>query len=161
MWSLMMAAALAFPDVPARDLDGRTADVRRLEGAPALIALGFSLDSRRDVEPWTTWAIAATGGRLPVVVMPVYGPMPGVVREMVDGTLRRSVEAPLRRNVWTTTARDALVSGLRLDGGERSAIVLIDGRGRVQYVATGAPTAAAKQALLAQWKAIAPGMAGR
>jgi hypothetical protein len=161
MWSLMMAAALAFPDVPARDLDGREAHVERLGGAPAIIALGFSLDSGVEVEPWTTWLIAATEGRLPVVVMPVYGPMPGVVRDMVDGAMRRKVEAPLRRHVWTTTARDALVRGLRLDGHERAAIVLLDGRGRVQYVATGAPTEASKRELLAQWRAIAPGQAAR
>lgn len=156
MWNLLLVAALAFPDIAARDLDGHAASVRQLAGAPAVLAIGLSYDSRHDVEPWTKWLVEATHGKLPVIVMPVYGPIPGLVRDWIDHSMASHVPSDLRGHVWTTLDRAAIVKALDLDANDRAAIVLLDAQGRIRYVACGKPTEASERELLAQWRAIAP-----
>lgn len=153
--TLMLAAALlGFPDVAARDLDGRNVRTSELRGQPAVVALGFSYDSRRAVEPWTRWLVATTERKLPIIVMPVLGGVPELVRGFVDGAMARQTEAPLRRYVWTTTDKNGLVSGLGLTGADATVIALLDAQGQVRYVAKGAMTPAAQADFLKAWKAL-------
>ena len=154
MWDWLIAAALLFPDVEARDLAGRAARVADLRGAPAVLALGFSYDSRRQVEPWSRQLVEGTGGKLRVIVMPVYKGLPGPLRGMVDGAMARAMPAVARPHVWTTTDYDGLAKGLGLGTPTDAAIVLVDGAGVVRHVARGAPTPAAVRALIEAWRGL-------
>jgi hypothetical protein len=152
--ALALAAALTFPDVAARDLDGHAARPSQLRGAPAVFALGFSYQSRHEVEPWTRWLVEATGSRLPVVVMPVIAGVPDFVRGLVAGAMARETAPPLRRYVWLTAERDALVRGLALGNPKGAVLALVDARGNVRHLATGAPTPGGREALLAAWRGL-------
>lgn len=155
MWELVIAAALQFPEVEARDLNGRVVSSRELRGAPVVLALGFSYESRHQVEPWKRAIADETSGRLRVIVMPVYRGMPGPVRGLVDGAMAGATPASARGDVWTTTEYDLLARRLGLGGaGEKAAVVLLDGTGQVRHVSRGAPTPAALRALIDAWSAL-------
>lgn len=154
MWELLLTAALAFPAIDARDLNGRAVHPRDLRGAPAVFALGFSYGARRQVEPWTRALVKDAQG-LKVIVMPVYKGVPGPVRGFVDGAMANATPTALRSYVWTTTDFDELARGLGLDApGDDAAMVLVDGAGMVRHVARGAPTPAAIRALVDAWRAL-------
>lgn len=154
MWDWLIAAALQFPDVEARNLAGKPVRVAELRGAPAVMALGFSYDSRHQVEPWARQLARDSGGKLRVIVMPVYKGLPGPLRTMVDGAMAGAMPAEARPHVWTTTDYDGLARGLGLAEPTDAAIVLLDGAGTVRHVARGAPTPAAVRALIEAWRGL-------
>jgi hypothetical protein len=158
MLSWLMAAALAFPDIQARDLDGKAVTGRSLAGRPTAVLLGFSYESRTAVEAWTRLLVKATRSELPVIVMPVYpAGMPGPIRSWVDGQLAGHTEGPLRRYVWTTTDRSALVQGLGLTGREDTVALLLDAGGQVRCVERGAPSTGSSAEFVQAWQALRGG----
>ena len=154
MWDWLIAAALQFPDIEARTLAGTPVSVTALRGAPAVMALGFSYESREQVEPWSKLLAGETGGRLRIIVMPVYRGLPGPLRAIVDGSMASALPAAARPHVWTTTDYAALARGLALGAPSDAVIVLLDDQGQVRHIARGAPTPAALGALLAAWRAL-------
>jgi hypothetical protein len=158
MWTLLALAALTFPDIQARDLDGKAVAGHDLEGRPTAVLLGFSYGSRTQVEAWTRALVDATRGALPVVVMPVYpAGMPGPVRGWVDGQMASRTEPALRRHAWTTTDHDALVRGLGLGPGADTVAVLLDAKRHVVDLEQGAPTGARTAAFLKAWDRVKGG----
>lgn len=154
MLDWMLAAALQFPTIEARDLNGKAVSSRDLTGAPAVVALGFSYDSRRQVEPWTKQLVEGTRGQLRIIVMPVMKGVPGPVAALVEGAMARTTPAALRAYVWITADHEGLSRGLGLPASTDAAIVLLDGAQTVKFVARGAPTPGALRSLLDTWRGL-------
>lgn len=153
-----MTTLLIFPNIQAKDLDGRAVETRSLRGAPAVVTLGFTYESRNEVEPWSRFIKEATQGRLRVIEMPVYTGMARMMRGVIDGSMARRTPKAAHADVWTTEDYDGLVQGLKLEAPEKqAAIVLLDGSGQVRWVGRGKPTPSAQQAFLTAWKALDAG----
>lgn len=150
----LAAAALTFPDVAARDLDGRDVVPSQLRGHPVVFALGFGVQSRTQVEPWTRWLVAGTHGKLTVVVMPVYPALPATVRSWIDHVIAGQTEPALRRFAWTTVEGDRLRQALGLPADEVTAVVLVDATGQVRFLGHGQPTPTAQRRFLAAWQTL-------
>jgi hypothetical protein len=144
MWHMLLAAALLFPNVHARDLDGRAIETNSLRGAPVVYLLGFSYDSRFEVEAWARF-IKALPTPPRTIQMPVYGGFAAFARPMIDNSMARNTPASVHRDVLTTTDRDVLVRGLSLVGPEReAAVVLVNREGQVTAIERGKPSAASQ-----------------
>ncbi len=144
MLNWLVAAALLFPNIQARDLDGTAVATDSLRGAPVVMLLGFSYESRHEVEEWAHF-LEGVPEAPRTIQMPVYGGMAKFVRPMIDNSMARNTPQAVHRNVLTTTDRDALVRGLSLKDPEKSAsAVLVDAQGRVALIERGKPTPEAR-----------------
>ena len=148
MWELLMAASVMFPNIHARDLDGHEVQTDALRGAPVVYLLGFTYESRHDVEAWGAFFASQPHGPR-TVQMPVYDGLAVLARRWIDGSMARNTPAAVHPDVLTTTDRAPLVGGLHLkDPNARATAVLVDRAGWVVALERGAPTPAARQRFL-------------
>lgn len=142
---LALAAALTFPNVGARDLDGRTLQARQAIKEPVAVLIGFTYGQRAEVEAWARVLPEATSGKLRVVQLPVLTGVAGLARPMIEAGMARGRSKAERGDVWISTDRDALVRGLALENPDgAAALVLVDATGTVRLVVRGAPTPATR-----------------
>ena len=154
-WTLVAAAALTFPNIQARDLDGHAVTPASLQGKPAVLLLGFSYGSRVQVEAWATALEQGAAPHPTVVQVPVYHRVPTLARGFIDGAMARNTPAVAHAHVWTTDAYEPLVQALHLgDPGDDGVAVLLDARGRVACLERGQPRPAALKRLLDAWRAL-------
>jgi len=152
MLSWLLAAALLFPNIQARDLDGHAVATDSLRGAPVVMLLGFSYESRLEVEAWAHF-LEGVPEAPRTIQMPVYGGLARLARPMIDNAMARNTPQAVHRNVLTTTERDALVRGLSLADPEKAAAaVLVDERGVVALIERGEPTPVARARFAAALK---------
>ena len=125
------------PPLRGEFLSGRKAVLPdAAHGRVALVALGFSYDSRFAVEAWTARFRrdfdadrAATFFEVPVI-----GGMARVARPFIDGGMRRGTPPQLREHVITVYGGSAgWKSRLGFRGPDDAYIVLLDRAGRVAW----------------------------
>ncbi len=149
MATLLIVAFAAVAPVPALGpgdlmpplrgvfLSGRKAvlpDAAR--GRVALVALGFSYDSRFAVEAWTTRFRRDFGADSAATFfeVPMIGGMARVARPFIDGGMRRGTPKALHENVITVYGgASEWKSRLDLRGPDDACVVLLDRAGRVVW----------------------------
>lgn len=147
-----LPAFAAFPEIRARDLNGAEVATREHRGKPTVYLLGFSYESRDEVERWAR-ALAAMpprSGATRIVQMPVLSGAGVWARSFIESGLTKKTPKADRPNVMTTTDREALVKGLRLADPDRGAVVVaVDGEGEVRLILRGGPSEAKEKELAA------------
>ena len=139
---LSLPALAAFPDFRAKDLNGAEVTARTLRGQTTLFLIGFSYESRSEVEAWAK-ALAeplkqTKGGALRIIQMPVLSGSGVFARPFIESGLTRRTPKAERANVMTSTDRDALVKGLELKDPDKGAtIALVDAEGETRLLLRG------------------------
>ncbi len=151
---LSLPALAAFPDFRAKDLNGTEVTARTLRGQATVYLIGFSYDSRSEVEAWAK-ALAEPGKQmkrpaLRVIQMPVLSGSGVFARPFIESGLSRRTPKAERANVMTSTDRDALVKGLDLKDPDKGAVIaLVDAEGEMRLLLRG-PVSDAKAQELAR-----------
>jgi hypothetical protein len=152
MWEVLLSAALAFPNVQARDLDGLSVQTESLRGSPVVYLLGFTYESRHEVEAWALYISRMPGGGPRPIQMPVYGGIATFARPWIDRSMAQNTPREAHHNVLTTSDRDVLIKGLALsEPDSASATVLVDAQGQVRFLGRGAPTSEARARFENAW----------
>ncbi|GEM_PF-2681362 len=145
----------AFPDVRGRDLNGSDVATREHRGQAIAYLLGFSYDSRAELESWVKILPELAKRTHPerplrVVQMPVLTGAAVWARPFIESGMAKNTPKAERRNVMTTTDRDALVKGLEISDPDRAAVLaLVDAEGQVRLILRGGPTEANEKELAA------------
>ena len=154
------SAGALFPDVAARDMNGRNVVTREHRGQAVVYLVGFTHESRDEAKLWADalprlTKQAAAGRALRVIRMPVLSGAGVFARPFIEsGVARRTPEAE-RPDVMMTTDRDKLVKGLKVDEPDREGLVaLVDEGGMVRLVLRGGPTEAKEQEFAAALEAL-------
>jgi len=93
-----------FPVLRGQFLSHRDAELPRVSsGKVALVAMGFTYDSRFPVEAWGSWYRATVGSRADVTFfeVPMIGGLSTLGRWFIDGGMRRGTPAELHEHVIT------------------------------------------------------------
>lgn len=155
-----LPALAAFPDFRAKDLDGTEVTARSHRGQAIVYLIGFSYDSRAEVEAWgkvLPELIQRAKAREPlrIIQMPVLTG-PGVwARPFIESGLAKNTPKADRANVMTSTDRDALVKGLDLKDPDRAAVIaLVDAAGEIRLILRGGVTDAKERELAKAMEAL-------
>ena len=155
MWEWMLAAAIAFPAIEAKDLTGKVVQTASVKG-PVVYLLGFTYESRFEVEAWEQ-ALHADAPGLRLITMPVYRGAAKFARGFIDRGMARKTPVAAQSDVMTSVDDDKLIAGLQLQNPEAAAaIVLVDGAGQVVTLVRGSPTPKTRAQLAAAVKGLMP-----
>lgn len=148
---LALPALAAFPDFRAKDLNGAEVTARSLRGQTVVYLIGFSYDSRAEVETWAKALPDLLKQAKPearVIQMPVLSGAGVWARPFIESGLSKNTPKADRSNVMTSTDRDALVKGLELKDPDREAVLaLVDAEGEIRLVLRGKATDAKEREL--------------
>jgi len=148
---LALPAFAAFPDFRAKDLNGAEVTARSLRGQIVVYLIGFTYDSRTEVETWTKALpelIKQAKAEVRMIQMPVLSGAGVWARPFIESGLTKNTPKADRSNVMTSTDRDALVKGLDLSDPDREAVlVLADANGEVRLILRGKVTEGKEQEL--------------
>jgi hypothetical protein len=128
-------------------------------GKVALLTLGFSYDSRVQVEAWAEQYRSRYGtqpGRV-LYEVPMMGSAARLGRWFIDSGMRKGTPKELHRFVLTVYGNsDAWKARLGFSRADDAYVVLIDGQGIVRWMARGAVSPERMQELEAVIQALAP-----
>ncbi|MNK51587.1 hypothetical protein D3C87_704990 [compost metagenome] len=148
---LALPAFAAFPDFRAKDLNGAEVTARSLRGQIVVYLIGFSHDSRAEVETWAKVLPELLKQAKPearVIQMPVLSGAGVWARPFIESGLTKNTPKADRSNVMTSTDRDMLVKGLDLKDPDREAVLaLVDAEGEVRLILRGKATEPKEQEL--------------
>lgn len=125
------------PPLRGIDLNGRPTELPRdSAGRLALLALGFTSGSRRDVEAWTERFRNTFGADSACTFyeVPVLGGMARMLRPMIDGGMRKGTPPELRAHaitVWEGASDWKRRVGFK--AGDTAHLMLLDRSGRVVW----------------------------
>lgn len=153
-------ADLVFPDVAARDMNGRSVVTKEHRGQPVVYLVGFTHESRDEAALWAGVlpALLKRAGTEPaprVVRMPVLSGAGVFARPFIESGVARKTPEAERPNVMMTTDRDKLVKGLQVSEPDREGVLaLVDADGAVRLVLRGGPSEAKERELAAAFEAL-------
>ncbi len=110
---------------------------RDAAGKVALLALGFSYESRLAVEAWVAKFRNATAGRPDVVYyqLPMIGGLGRLAKPFIQRGMRRDTPRDEQRRVITVFGTGDWPDRVGLEDEAAAYLILIDRTGRVQWVA--------------------------
>jgi hypothetical protein len=129
-----------FPVLKGQFLSGREAELpRAASGKVALVAIGFTYNSRFPVEAWGSWYNATMGSRTDVTFfeVPIIGGLATLGRWFIDRGMRKGTPVELHEQVITSYGgtsewKERLsYSAARKDD---AYLVVLDGNGVVQWL---------------------------
>lgn len=154
------SAGLVFPEVGARDMNGRNVVTKEHRGQPVVYLVGFTHESREEAGLWAgvlpELAKRALDGRsLRVIRMPVLSGAGVFARPFIESGVARKTPEAERPNVMMTTDRDQLVKSLAVSEPDREGVVaLVDAEGAVRLILRGAPSEAKEREFAAALEAL-------
>ena len=146
--------AATFPELTARDLDGREAALPAgLPGELTVVLVAFHRSQQALVDSWVPWLEArmAVDSRLRVVELPVLALHWAPGRSAIDGGMAAAIPDPVVRRRTLTVYTDVrrVAAALGIEDRETITVCLVDRSGRVWWKASGGfdrATAAALEA---------------
>ena len=149
----MRTDGLVFPELAARDLEGR---LRRLpdafEGEQNLVVVAFLRRQQSDVDTWVAWfeGVRATRPMLACYEIPMLATRWSPVRRFIDGGMAQAVRESEARRRTLTVYTDVRQVTRALEIGTTRVVtaLLVDAVGRVLWRATGPAAAGDTAALL-------------
>src|SRR5664279_2573234 len=160
-WSGLMSepsakpvAAMRFPRLAARDLEGR---VRSLPddfaGTCNVVVVAFRREQQSMVDSWIAWfdTIAAQHPGVRCYEVPVIAARWSLARPVIDGGMAQAVRAQEARRRTLTVYTDVgrVTDALAIDDTRTVTVLLVDSDGRVRARTTGAATEQGGDGLLA------------
>ena len=148
-----LAIGDAFPRLEAEFLTGRKAVLPdAAAGKSALVMMGFTYDSRVEVEAWAEYVRRefGTNGKVTFFEVPVIGGMGRMAKWFIDSGMRKGTPKELHENVITVYGgadRWKKMMGFSKDHGDAAYLALLGPDGRVQWLHRGGITDEAMEAL--------------
>jgi hypothetical protein len=157
-------SAIRFPDLVARDLEGRTQRLPEdFAGASSLVVVAFRREQQPMVDTWVAWCetIAAphsTHSTLRCYEIPVLATRWSPARPFIDGGMAQAVRAQEARRRTLTVYTDVrrVTDALAIDDTGTVTVLLLGADGRVQWRTTGPATERAGSELLSALAADIP-----
>lgn len=137
-----LAPGMPMPALRGELLTGEKAELpAAAAGKTALIALGFTYDSRLAVDAWTKAfrdRLARDPSGVTFFEVPMIGGLARMARPFIDSGMRKGTPAELHRNVMTVYGGTGDWKKM-LDYREKDAayLILIDGRGIIRWLHAG------------------------
>ncbi len=126
-----------FPSVTGTALDGtRRALPSDLAGKPAVLLIGYEMESQFDLD---RWILGLTQAQTPAQILElptIAGMLPGLFAEQIDGGMRRGIPEEDWGGVLTLYGDDAAAVKRFTGGseGRNGRIVLLDAQGRLVWM---------------------------
>lgn len=157
--AVLLATGDPLPELKGEYLTGKQAILpSAAKGSIALLALGFTYDSRLAVEAWVKRYRAQfpDKARTTFFEIPMIGGMARLGKWFIDSGMRRGTPKPDHENVVTVYGGvDAWKQRVGFKDEKDAYLILLDGEGRVRWRHNGAFDEAAFAALVEQVKALA------
>jgi ATP10 protein len=136
------AAAIRFPHLAARDLEGRAVELPdAFSGASNLVIVAFRREQQSMVDSWVAgWeAIAAEHPSLRCYEIPVIATRWSPARPVIDGGMAQAVrtQAARRRTLTVYTDVRRVTDALAIDATDTVTVMLVDANGRLRWRTTG------------------------
>jgi hypothetical protein len=137
-----MYTGMAFPRLPARDLEGRDAWLpEAFTGERNVVIVAFRRKQQAIVDSWVPWLEdrAAADPGLRFYELPTIGRVWAPVRNMIDGGMAAAIREPvvLRRTLTIYGDVGRLTGPLGIDDRSTVTLLALDGVGTVQWAGTG------------------------
>jgi hypothetical protein len=139
------AAAIRFPRLAARDLEGRSLELPDdFSGASNLVIVAFRREQQSMVDSWVAWfeRIEAEHPTLRCYEIPVIATRWSPARPAIDGGMARAVRArdARRRTLTVYTDVRRVTDALAIDDTDTVTVLLIDSDGGLRWRTTGPVT---------------------
>ena len=133
-----MAAAVVFPQIRARNLEGLDVDLPDgFVGDRNIVAIAFQRNHQVLVDSWVPWfeEQAGTDPDLRFYELPTIGRIWAPVRNFIDGGMAAAIREPLILQRTLTIYGDVnrLTKPLGIEDRSTIALVLVDGSGHVRW----------------------------
>ena len=140
-----VGAVLRFPNVAARDLEGRAHSLPRdFSGTANLVVIAFRREQQRAVDSWIAWfeSVAVEHVGLRCYEVPVLATRWSPARAFIDGGMASAVQDPEARRRTLTVYTDVrrVTDALVIDDTGAVTVLLVGSDGRVWWRATGPAT---------------------
>jgi hypothetical protein len=140
--AMRMSAAIRFPHLAARDLEGRSLEVPdAFAGASNLVVVAFRREQQAMVDSWVAWweTIAAEHPTLRCYEIPVIPTRWSPARAVIDGGMAQAVRAQAARRRTLTVYTDVrrVTDALAIDAIDTVTVLLVDADGRLRWRTTG------------------------
>ena len=137
-----MKSGIAFPRVPARDLEGRDVVLPdAFAGTLNVVIVAFQRKHQALVDSWVPWLEERAGvdPGLCFYELPTIGRIWAPVRTIIDGGMAAAIRDPvvLRRTLTVYGDVGRLTGPLGIDDRSTIALLVVDGAGAVRWSGTG------------------------
>lgn len=138
-------AVLRFPDLAARDLEGRAHSLPRdFAGTANLVVIAFRREQQPAVDSWIAWfeSVAVEHAGLRCYEVPVLATRWSPARPFIDGGMASAVQDPEARRRTLTVYTDVrrVTDALSIDDTGAVTVLLVGSDGRVRWRASGPAT---------------------